>query len=46
MDDPDGARKLRERERDAKEREKRIEKEGGESFGSVSRYSMVCKRIW
>ena len=40
-DDPDGARKLREREREAREK-KGME----ESFGSVSRYSMVAKRIW
>ena len=40
-DDPDGARKLREREREARER-----KGGEESFGSVSRYSMAAKRIW
>lgn len=40
-DDPDAARKLRERERDARER-----KGGDESFGSVSRYSMAAKRIW
>ena len=41
MDDPDAARKLRERERDA--REKKGEEE---NFGSVSRYSMAAKRIW
>lgn len=41
MDDPDAARKLRERERDARER-----KGGEESFGGVSRYSMTAKRIW
>lgn len=40
-DDPDGARKLREREREARER-----KGEDESFGSVSRYSMAAKRIW
>lgn len=40
-DDPDGAKKLRERERDARER-----KGGEESFGSVTRYSMAAKRIW
>ncbi len=40
-DDPDGARKLREREREARER-----KGGEESFGSVSRYTMAAKRIW
>ena len=46
QDDPVGARKLRERERDTKEKEKRIAKEGGESFEGVNRYSMVAKRIW
>lgn len=40
-DDPDAARKLREREREARER-----KGGEESFGSVTRYSMAAKRIW
>ena len=40
-DDPDGARKLREREREVRER-----KGGEESFGGVSRYSMAAKRIW
>ena len=40
-DDPDAARKLRERERDARER-----KGEEENFGSVSRYSMAAKRIW
>ena len=39
-DDPEGLRKLRERERDARERT------GREDFGSVSRYSMAAKRIW
>ena len=42
-DDPDGARRLRERE--AREREKA--KSGVEDgFGEVQRYSMVAKRIW
>ena len=41
QDDPEGAKKLREREREARER-----KGGDESFGSVSRYSMAAKRIW
>ena len=40
-DDLDGAKKLRERERAARET-----KGGEESFGSVSRYSMAAKRIW
>ena len=42
-DDPEGLRKLREREAQVKERER----EGaGKGFGGVSRYSMVAKRIW
>ena len=45
-DDPAGARKLREREREISEKEKRVEKEGGDLFGGVNRYSMVAKRIW
>ena len=40
QDDPEGARKLRERERDARERT------GREDFGGVSRYVMAAKRIW
>ena len=40
-DDPDAARKLRERERDVRER-----KGEEESFGGVTRYSMAAKRIW
>ena len=46
QDDPAGARKLREKEREIAEREKRVAKEGGESFSGVSRYSMIAKRIW
>ena len=45
-DDLAGARRLREREREIREKEKRVEKEGGESFAGVSRYAMVAKRIW
>ncbi|KAL6714495.1 hypothetical protein ACLMJK_007919 [Lecanora helva] len=45
-DDPAGARRLREKEREISEREKRVAKEGGESFAGVSRYSMISKRIW
>ena len=45
-DDPGGARKLRERERDVKEKEGRVGEEGGESFAGVSRYAMAAKRIW
>ncbi|KAK4691028.1 transmembrane anterior posterior transformation protein 1, partial [Lecanoromycetidae sp. Uapishka_2] len=46
MDDPEGARKLREREKAVKEQESRPRKEGGEPFAGVSRYNMVSKRIW
>ena len=46
QDDSAGARKLREREREVREKEKRVEKEGGQSFDKVTRYSMVAKRIW
>ena len=46
QDDPAGARRLREKEREIAEKEKRVAKEGGESFSGVSRYSMVAKRIW
>lgn len=44
-DDPEGAKKLREREIANKEKEARLEREG-ESFDKVSRYEMVTKRIW
>ena len=40
MDDPEGARKLRERERDS------MRAKDGAAFGAVERYSMVAKRIW
>jgi len=46
MDDPEGARKLRDREKAIKEQETKYNREGGESFAGVSRYSMVSKRIW
>ncbi|KAI9835861.1 MAG: hypothetical protein M1819_001759 [Sarea resinae] len=56
VDDPEGARALRERERAAREREGRERegtaggKGGGGSnntgFEGVNRYSMVAKRIW
>lgn len=36
-DDPEGARRLRERGDETGD---------GEAFGTVSRYSMVAKRIW
>ena len=45
-DDPEGAKKLREREIAIKEKEARLDKEGGESFERVSRYDMINKRIW
>lgn len=41
MDDPEGARRLRESEKARVER--RVE---GEGFGIVERYKMVAKRIW
>lgn len=40
MDDPDGGRRVRERERQGRE------SGGGGNFGTVERYSMVGKRIW
>jgi hypothetical protein len=44
-DDPDGLRSLR--DRDEKQRKKDdAERERGTSFGHVSRYAMVAKRIW
>lgn len=46
MDDPEGARKLREKEKALREQETRPNREGGEPFAGVSRYSMVSKRIW
>ncbi|KAF2837441.1 DUF747-domain-containing protein [Patellaria atrata CBS 101060] len=42
-DDPEGLKALRDREARARERDA---KGGGDSLGSVSRYSMVAKRIW
>lgn len=45
MDDPEGARKLRDKEKALKEQESKLNKEG-DSFAGVSRYSMVSKRIW
>jgi hypothetical protein len=42
-DDPEGAERLRRRERDAAEREKRAT---GGGFEKVERYTMVGKRIW
>ena len=44
-DDPEGAKKLREREIATKEKEARLEREG-EAFDKVARYEMINKRIW
>lgn len=46
QDDLDGLRKLREKEKEVQEKEKRADKQGGESFNGVSRYTMAAKRIW
>ncbi|KAL8736807.1 MAG: hypothetical protein Q9166_000173 [cf. Caloplaca sp. 2 TL-2023] len=43
MDDAEGARKSRERERAGREN---VEGRDGGDFGRVERYSMVAKRIW
>ncbi|KAI4216914.1 MAG: hypothetical protein LQ351_000863 [Letrouitia transgressa] len=43
-DDPEGLRRLREKEREVRERE--LEGRGARAFEGVSRYSMVAKRIW
>ncbi|KAL8765786.1 MAG: hypothetical protein Q9209_007250 [Squamulea sp. 1 TL-2023] len=45
MDDPEGARKSRERERAAREKVGAANGDGG-GFERVERYSMVAKRIW
>ncbi|KAF3050445.1 hypothetical protein E8E11_009275 [Didymella keratinophila] len=44
-DDPEGLRSSRERDEKAKKKEDQ-ERERGTSFGHVSRYAMVAKRIW
>jgi hypothetical protein len=44
-DDPDALKNLRDRDEKQKERENK-ERERGTSFGHVSRYAMVAKRIW
>jgi len=44
-DDPDSLRRLKERDEKAKKKEEQ-ERERGISFGHVSRYAMVAKRIW
>ena len=45
IDDPEGLRSLRERDEKGKKKEDQ-ERERGTSFGHVSRYAMVAKRIW
>lgn len=42
-DDAEGLRKMRDREKDTREKEAKGE---GKSLGSVERYAMVAKRIW
>ena len=44
-DDPEGAKKLREREIATKEKEARLERDS-EAFDKVARYEMINKRIW
>lgn len=44
-DDREGLQRLRERDDKAKKKEQQ-ERERGTSFGHVSRYAMVAKRIW
>ena len=44
-DDPEGAKKLREREIATKEKEARLERDG-QAFDKVARYEMINKRIW
>jgi len=44
-DDPEGLKRLRERDEKGKKKEEQ-ERERGTSFGHVSRYAMVAKRIW
>ncbi|KAH7092926.1 eukaryotic membrane protein family-domain-containing protein [Paraphoma chrysanthemicola] len=44
-DDPETLKRLRERDEKAKKKEEQ-ERERGTSFGHVSRYAMVAKRIW
>jgi hypothetical protein len=44
-DDPETLKRLRERDEKAKKKEEQ-ERERGISFGHVSRYTMVAKRIW
>jgi hypothetical protein len=42
-DDPDGLKKMCDREKDSREKEARG---GGKSLSTVERYAMVAKRIW
>ncbi|KAH5433196.1 hypothetical protein HBI32_055490 [Parastagonospora nodorum] len=44
-DDPETLKRLRDRDEKAKKKED-VERERGTSFGHVSRYAMVAKRIW
>lgn len=44
-DDPDALRRLKERDEKSRKKEEQ-EKDRGTSFGHVSRYAMVAKRIW
>ncbi|KAF2844889.1 DUF747-domain-containing protein [Plenodomus tracheiphilus IPT5] len=44
-DDPESLRRLKERDEKTKKTEE-LERERGISFGHVSRYAMVAKRIW
>lgn len=44
-DDAESLRRLKERDEKAKKKEEQ-ERERGISFGHVSRYAMVAKRIW
>ncbi|KAL1594510.1 hypothetical protein SLS60_010270 [Paraconiothyrium brasiliense] len=44
-DDPDSLRRLRERDEKGRQQEEK-EKREGTTFGHVSRYAMVAKRIW
>ena len=45
-DDREGLKRVKEKEREGREREKVAAAGKGETFGGVSRYSMVAKRIW
>ena len=45
-DDPDTLRKMREKERAAKEKAAKGGSAGSDSFARISRYEMAAKRIW